>query len=283
MTDKPREIAGLAEIAAAHDLFLIDQFGVLHDGRAPYPGAVAALQALAGAGKTVVILTNSGKRAAPNAKRLAQMGFPDGSFHHVVSSGEVNWHAIRDGRLGAPFLKGAKAYLVGKPGDDYGLDGLDLTLTEKAEDAGFVLILGTAVPQVSLAEYRQRLAVAARRGVPALCANPDRHMLSAHGLEPAPGAIAEIYESLGGKVRYTGKPYPDIYTFALGLAPSVAPARVLAIGDSVEHDIAGAARAGLPSLLIRGGILAGQTGAELMRLYTEHNAWPDYLLERLAP
>jgi len=276
------EIAGLAEVATAHHLFLIDQFGVLHDGRDAYPGAIAALQSLKAAGKVSIILSNSGKRAGPNAERLLRLGFPPGSFSHVVSSGEVNWHAIHDGRLGAPFKRGARVYLVGKPGDDYQLDGLDLVLVPRADEADLILILGTGAPDVALIEYQGLLAPAARAGLPAVCANPDRHMLSAQGLVPGPGAIAEVYQQLGGQVHFIGKPHAGIYDFALGLMPDVPPARVLAIGDSVEHDIAGAARMGLPSALIRGGILAGFDGRALAGLYAEHRARATYVLDRLV-
>jgi HAD superfamily hydrolase (TIGR01459 family) len=274
-------MTGLSAIASRFDLFLIDQFGVLHDGQTPYAHALDAMSRLRALGKSTILLTNSGKRSQPNADRMIRMGFPAGSFTHVVSSGEVCWHAIRDGRLGPPFQRGARVHLIGKTGDDYGLAGLDLTLTDAPETAEFVLILGTDVPSVTLDQYRRRLATAARDGIPALCANPDRYMLSPAGLLPAPGAIADLYAELGGNVAFTGKPYPDIYRFALGLAPGVAKERILAIGDSIEHDIAGAARFGLPSALIRTGVLADFDGPTLERLYAEHNARPNFVLERL--
>ena len=283
MTNRPRALSGLTEIIAGYDLFLIDQYGVLHDGHRPFHGSLAALEAISKAGKTSVILTNSGKRAKPNADRLLRIGFQDGSFSHVVSSGEVCWRAIKEGRLGAPFVAGARALLIGRRGEDYELDGIGITLTDDASSADFVLILGSDAPAVSLAGYRQLLMPAARAGLPALCANPDKQMLSPQGLLPAPGSIAQVYRQLGGKVRFIGKPYADIYRFALGLAPEVTASRVLAIGDSVEHDIAGAAHMGLASLLIRGGILAGLNEAELNRLYEEYRVWPAYRLDLLAP
>lgn len=282
MSREPLSVKGLAGLAAAHDLFLIDQFGVLHNGRAPFPGAVEAMQRLAAAGKTAIILTNSGKRAATNANRLVQLGFPRSSFCHVVSSGEVNWHGIRDGHLGPAFQRDARVYVVGLSGDNYGLDGLNLTMVDDPAAAQFLLIVGSDAPRTILAQYREILAPAAAAGVPALCANPDKLMLTAHGLQPAPGAIADVYAELGGKVTHTGKPYSEIYRFALTLAPGIAPGRVLAIGDSVEHDIAGAARMGLQTALIRNGILAGLDEAALAKVYAQFQAWPDYRLETLA-
>jgi HAD superfamily hydrolase (TIGR01459 family) len=282
MKKEPLVIEGLSEVIAAHDLFLIDQFGVLHDGRTLYPGALAALQAIKAAGKTSMILTNSGKRAAQNEERLLQLGLPRDSFGAVVSSGEVGWHAIDEGKFGPPFIPGSTVFLVGRRGDDYGLAGLDLTLTDEPAKADALLILGCDIPRVSLAHYKRLLAPAARAGIPALSSNPDKLMHTSRGLQPAPGAIAEIYQELGGTVHYLGKPYPDIYRYAFKLAPDVPPARVLAIGDSVEHDIAGAARMGCHSALIRGGILVEVDGAGLDNLYAEYQAWPTFVLGKLA-
>ena len=282
MSHELQSVSGLADLIAAHDLFLIDQFGVLHDGQAPYPGAVEALQRLAAAGKTSIILTNSGKRTAPNAERLVRLGFPRSSFSHVVSSGEVNWHGIDKGSLGPTFKRSARVHVIGKPGDDYGLDGLELTEVARPEAAQFLLIVGSDAPRISLTQYGDRLRQAAAARVPALCANPDKQMLTAYGLQPAPGAIAEVYEGLGGQVTFTGKPYAEIYCFALGLVPGTDPSRVISIGDSVEHDVAGASRIGLHSALIRQGILASLDSSELARLFELHNARPDFVLDRLV-
>jgi HAD superfamily hydrolase (TIGR01459 family) len=282
MSNEPQLIEGLAEIIEAHDLFLVDQYGVLHDGRKLYPGVLDALRAIKAAGKQCLILTNSGRRAAQNVERLLKIGLPRDSFDLVVSSGEVAWHALDKGRLGAPFVRGAKVHVVGLKGDDYGLSGLDLQFTDDPAAAELVLILGSNAPATSLAEYRKFLAPAARAGVPALSSNPDKFMHTPKGLQPAPGAIAEIYEDLGGRVQYIGKPYADIYHYALGLVPAVPKDRILAIGDSVEHDIAGAARMGLNSLLIRCGILVEVDGAGLENLYTEYKAWPTYVMGKLA-
>ena len=282
MKPEPQSIDGLGEIIAAHDLFLVDQYGVLHDGRKLFPGVVATLNAIKSAGKTSIILTNSGRRAAQNVQRLVNLGLAPGSFSHVVSSGEVSWHALDKGRFGPPFVRGAKVHVVGVKGEDYGLAGLDLQFTDDPALAELILILGSDAPRTSLSEYRKLLAPAARAGIAALSSNPDKLMHTSKGLQPAPGAIAEIYEDLGGTVRYIGKPYPDIYRYALDLAPKTPKSRVLAIGDSVEHDIAGAARMGFKSLLIRGGILVEVDGAGLENLYAEYQAWPTYVMGKLA-
>ena len=97
----------LTDIVQRFDGFILDQFGVLHDGTTLYPGALAALEALKKAEKPVVLLTNSGKSAASNAQRLAKFGINPGHYAHIVSSGEAARLTIEDGSLGDVFCPGA--------------------------------------------------------------------------------------------------------------------------------------------------------------------------------
>ena len=185
-----RFVEGLAALADRYDAFFIDQFGVMHDGTLPYAGAVEAMRALTAAGRAVIVLTNSGKRAGPNIARIEQVGFARGTFTALMSSGEVTWQALRTGSLGPPFGAGRRLCVIGKAGEDYGLHDLDLILVDEPGDAEFIVIAGSDCPATSLDHYRAMLAPAAERHVPALCANPDRLMLTSKGLQPAPGAIA---------------------------------------------------------------------------------------------
>ena len=274
-------MTSLRDVAGAYDVFLIDQFGVLHDGQKPYPGAVDVLDRLHAAGKTIIVLTNSGKRSKPNFERLIRMGFSPASITHLVSSGEVTWQGIRDSRYHQP-RPGGRVFVVGKSGDDYGLDGLGLTFTAHAEGGDAMLILGSNAPATSLDAYREMFTKAAAARIPALCANPDKEMLTPAGLQPAPGRIAKVYQCLGGQVTFTGKPYAEIYEFALRLVHCTDRTRVLAIGDSVEHDIAGAVHAGLKTALILGGILADKSKDDREHLYRQHAAEPDHVLVGLT-
>ncbi len=281
MSQPPRAVTGLSAIAADYDLFLLDQFGVLHDGSAPYPSALRALAGLRQAGKHVLVLTNSGKRAAVNLARLHGMGFAPASFDGLVSSGEVAWRMLSAGELGAPFIAGACAYIVGKRGDDYGFTGLGLEFVSDPGSADCLLILGSDAPKRSLDDEIQALAAAAARGIPALCANPDITMLTATGPQPAPGAIAAAYAALGGPVTYIGKPHAAIYRQCLRLAGALSSARVLAVGDSLAHDIFGAQHFGLGTALVRTGVSIGLSDLELATEMTGHHVSPDFLLPAL--
>jgi HAD superfamily hydrolase (TIGR01459 family) len=247
------KISGLAEIASQFDAMLIDQFGVIHDGQKLYPGALEVMRELKCIGVPVVVMTNSGKRAAPNAERIVKMGIPRELFVDCVSSGEVAWQS----------LKVSKAFLIGKRGEDYGFDPVQFV---DAADAEIMLILGSNAPETSLEDYRRMFA---RLTLPALCCNPDMLMITPKGLQPAPGAIAEVYEQMGGKVSWMGKPYAGIYEFALRALGS--PKRVLCIGDSAEHDVAGGRNAGLSTLLVMQGVSAEMD-------ITKIHPYPDYIM-----
>lgn len=246
-------VPDLEPLAERYDGFLLDQFGVLHDGRALFPGVAAALGRLKAAGKRVVILSNSGKRAAVNEARLAKLGLARDNYDALVSSGEVAWQGFREGRE-APFSNLGRACLFfSRGGDRSAVEGLDLELVEHLAGADFVFLSGLDPDPESAERCRALLSEARRRDLPLLCSNPDLTAIEGEGLAPAPGRFARDYAEAGGKVHWIGKPAPLIYRAALQRL-GLPPARVLAIGDSLDHDVAGAAGVGLDSALVTGGV-----------------------------
>lgn len=249
---------GLAALLPLYDGFLLDQWGVLHDGVRPYPGAVAALETLRRVGKRVIILSNSGRSGAENAVLLAKFGFAPELYDEVVSAGDDAREALiaRD----EPFHRalGRRCLLLAREGEAHLAEGLGLDLVEDVAVADFIMLMTMDPPRQSVAGWMGLLQSASRRELPLVCANPDLHRASpSGGLQEAPGLVARAYEQLGGVVRYHGKPQPRIYRTCLaklGLDPS----RVVAIGDSLEHDIAGAQGAGIDSVFIGGGIHRGE-------------------------
>lgn len=268
---------GIGALAERYDVFLLDQFGVLHDGQQPYPGAVEALSALKRAGNTVALISNSGKRAEPNERRLLRLGFEAGSWDHFVSSGEVAWRIFTDMARGGGLRAGTRCLLISRDGDRSAIEGLPLVLTDRGDDAELVLIAASEGDRYGLDHYRGLLGPAAARKVPCFCTNPDRIMLTAVGPRLGAGEIADLYERLGGNVTRIGKPYPEIYKAALGLAGNPDRGDVICVGDSVEHDIAGGQAAGVATALVLSGILANSGG--LAGLFQELGAWPDYTLD----
>jgi HAD superfamily hydrolase (TIGR01459 family) len=275
-----RQLARATDLLPFCDAFLLDQFGTLHDGTAPYPGVADALRAMRTAGRKLAMLSNSGKRSAENAARLARLGLPAHLFDAVVTSGEVGRGLLAAGRIGA--ARGARrCLLLERHGDGSLLAGLNL-VPGPAAAAELVVIAGSEGERRTLDAYAAELAPLARAGIPALCLNPDRVMLTRRGLTFGAGQIAERYEGLGGSVTWIGKPYPDVYAATLAALGNPPPARVAAIGDSVEHDVAGARAAGCAAWLVRTGIVSGLEDAAIMAECRRHGATPDGILAKFA-
>lgn len=268
-------LAGMRELAERFDIFLLDQFGVLHDGVAPYPGAIDALAQLKAAGKRTLLLSNSGKRSAPNETRLVRLGFAPGSWDYFLSSGEVAWRMLEADLRQSSTLR---CLLIARDGDRSAVDGLPLTLTQDGAAADIVLLSASEGDRYDLEHYRRLLEPAAARGVACLCTNPDKIMLTPDGHRFGAGRIAELYEELGGKVTWIGKPFAQIYTTALEMLRNPDPAAVVCVGDSVEHDIAGGRAAGLNTALVTTGILEAASDRDRAALFAEHGAAPDFLL-----
>jgi HAD superfamily hydrolase (TIGR01459 family) len=285
----PTFCAGVAELAARYDHFIVDQWGVLHDGHAPYPDAIDCLRQLQAAGKRVVLLSNSGKRTWVNRVRLKEIGFEDRLFDAVVTSGEATWRALADRT--DPFFQelGRRCILWSRYGDRSLVERLDLELVARAADADF-LLLGGIEDAARLDDFLVALESAAGRDLPMVCANPDIVAVQANGaFGTAPGAIARHYEGLGGRVFYVGKPHRPIYELCLEALGNPAPGSIVAIGDSVQHDIAGAAGMMLDTALVMAGIhgpgfdLVGGLDANqaaLEQLEAEFGVRPRWILPR---
>ncbi|MDQ0469643.1 TIGR01459 family HAD-type hydrolase [Labrys wisconsinensis] len=276
MTRPPsRPVTRLRDIAPAYRLFFVDQFGVLRDSQAAYPGAIEALRQLRAEGRKVVIVSNSGKRSAPNEERMERLGFERASWDLFLSSGEVAWRML----AARPASERPKRCLIlARDGDVSPIEGLGIAVAESAAEADLVLIAGSEAPDRTLADYQALLEPAAARKVPALCINPDMTMLVAGGTAFGAGRIARLYATLGGPVTWIGKPYPEIYRSARAIVGLDGPA--LGIGDSVEHDIAGAKGVGADAALVLAGIHAGEE--DLEAVYLKEGARPDHVLERFV-
>ncbi len=246
----------LREMIARYDTFFIDQFGTLRDAASPYPGAVEALLALRAAGKTVVILSNSGKSGADNALRLQRIGFPPESFSHFVTSGDVAVDLLERGELDLSLSSRTRCFTISNGGDSNLADRLGLSIAAHPQEADLLVISGSQADEVGMEAYGEMLRPAAERGLPAICTNPDIQMITPGGLAPAAGSIARLYEKMGGRVSWIGKPHRDIYEFAYRLSGFPNKARTVGIGDSLDHDIAGANAFGIAAILLRKGVSA---------------------------
>lgn len=247
----PRLLAGLREIAADYDGFLIDLWGVTHDGSAPYPGALAALQALRQAGKKVAFVSNSSSIAPHVAAQLTAMGITD--YDALVTSGGLVAQALQDeNRLWRAGFAG-KALLAGD-GGILAQYNAPVTLAREPAAAGLIINAWYGDRQAEIAAWQAPMQQWRALDLPMLCTNPDYDVVLAHGRLLCPGAFAAAYAAMGGTVHYYGKPYAPAFAAgraALGLSSN---ARLAMIGDNLHTDIRGGQENGLDTVLILGGV-----------------------------
>ena len=247
-------LPGLAALAADYDGYILDVWGVMHQGGPAYPEALACVRQLGAAGKRVVFLSNAPRLAPQVEAVLNGKGVDAALYDAVVASGDAARLALADRARPPVNGLGTRYRLLGPPGSDDVLDGLDYAAADIAT-ADFLLGIGLDDVTNSVKDHEPILQAAAARDLPMICVNPDLLVIRLGVQEPCAGALAARYEELGGRVRYFGKPYPDVYDLALAKL-DVPPARALAVGDGLATDIAGADAAGLDSVLVTGGLLA---------------------------
>ena len=274
----------LADIAAQFDAIVFDQWGVLHDGNAPYPGVPEVVRELSRTTR-LAVLSNSGKRAGPNAERIAALGYRGVAFEAVMTSGEAFCRDVADQAVAYATFHAITA----APGDAEVLaDGLPIRLVATLAGAEAVLLMG--IPEGSDgARETELLDAALALGLPVCCTNPDLVSPRADGrLQLSPGTLARRYEAMGGTVVWYGKPHVAIFRTlerVLGLPPH----RLLMVGDSLGHDVLGAKSAGWSALFVQSGNHrdsfrdVSNAAPVVARLCADESVpLPDYTMARVA-
>jgi len=279
-------IAGLSEIAARYEVVLSDIWGVVHNGRESFDAATDALAAFRRRGGTVILITNAPRPSGPIVEQLVELRVPRQAYDGIVTSGDVTMGLIA-ARGSAP------VHHIGPP--------RDLSLFEAAarlssaappllvplERADYVLCTGLFDDEREVpGDYDSALSAMLARRLTLICANPDLVVQRGDQLIYCAGALAQRYEEMGGTAIYGGKPHPPIYAQALDMAATlrgraVADSRVLAIGDAMRTDVAGAAARGIDSLFVTAGIhgedLHGDgplEAAAMEQFSARHGLWP---------
>ena len=276
-------IENIQEILPRFDAVVLDIWGVLYNGEYAYPEAIEAVQQLVAAGKTIGILSNSSQRSASNLQNLQRLGLPTDKVRRLLSSGEVLYQDLigchvglsdswplsvvplaRDQTTGASWCSGIESIRV----------------CSKPKEQSALLLLSTPATAV-IADYHELFAQAIALGNKLICANLD--LISIHGAQRGlgPGAVALHYQSLGGEIAYYGKPHARIFQSMQDNLPEVDPERILMVGDSLLHDIAGSQQLGWQSLFIRSGVHKAElelVGADAIKL----SATIEAIIERIS-
>ncbi|GBQ37387.1 TIGR01459 family HAD-type hydrolase [Gluconacetobacter azotocaptans] len=244
-----------APLAARYDGFIVDLWGVVHDGVAPYPGARDCLARLCGMGRRVVLLSNAPRRVDVVREGLRAMGVTDDLYDGIMTSGEYTRGLLR-GRTD-PWCAGLgrRMFHMGAPKDFNLFEGLDLEQVTDPASADFILNTGPDQDrgENDPAPYLPVLAACAAHGLKMICANPDMEVIRGGRRLICAGLLASLYEQKGGEVRWIGKPYPEVYQPVLDML-GLPRDRVLAVGDALATDMRGAQRVGVDGCWVLGGI-----------------------------
>jgi HAD superfamily hydrolase (TIGR01459 family) len=258
-----RMMESVAELAESHDGYVLDIWGVIHDGQKPYPGVPEALAAMRARGKRIVLLSNAPRRAWTVEKQLVGMGLDKGLWDGIVTSGEVAWTLLRD-RTHSWFAKlGRRAFHLGPERDLSVVEELDIPLVSTPAEAEWLLNTGPdpLTGARSADPYQPLLEDCARHKLPMLCVNPDRAVMVGGERLICAGAFADRYLELGGDVMEIGKPDPMVYETVLATL-GVPAARVVAIGDTPHTDLLGARNAGIDAVWAMTGLAADHMGPD---------------------
>lgn len=265
-----RIVSSLAEVSANYDAVFCDLWGCVHDGLRVLPEAVAALKTYRASGGIVVLLTNAPRPRASVAEQIARIGVPEEAWDTIATSGDAARLAMFTGAVGR------RVYFIGEERDDVFFEPLNVVENPVEIErvslyrAEGIVCTGPFDPHADPSDLRPVLLEAKTRGLTLLNANPDIVVDRGESREWCGGAVARLYEEMGGRALSFGKPHPPVYDLArrrlAEVARDIDSDRILAIGDGIQTDIKGAQGEGIDSLFISGG---------LARLETETTDQPD--------
>lgn len=256
-----KHFSGFAPLAEQYDGFILDLWGVIHDGVNPLPGAVDTLTRLRAMGKRSVLLSNAPRRAWAAQASMRNMGIGDDLYDGILTSGEAVWLALRDRPDGWWAGLGVRVFHLGPERDRNVMDELGLEIVATPAEASFVLNTGPddLRDPTTLAEFEDVLRACLVARLPMVCGNPDMEVIRGGKRILCAGSLAARYIALGGDCRMLGKPDPAIYDPVLRML-GLEKSRVLAVGDALATDIAGAGGVGIASCWVLGGIHLAETG-----------------------
>ena len=265
--DDTRIIRSIHEVMDRYDHFIVDIWGVLHDGRKPFPFVNETLQELKSQQKSVVLLTNAPQRAHHIYKQLETLGVDTANIDSIVSSGENAYESFMNANGGAlenqsspkNQLQNCFAFESSFLINEF-ISDCQLTRVGRLEEAAFILAIHPPhIHTHNQSDFNDQFAIAIENKIPMVCVNPDVGVISNGEFVPCAGHFARFFSDLGGVVYYHGKPYKPVYEAAMKAIPEAKKSKTLAIGDSLATDIAGATHFGLDSLLV----LSGLSGFEM--------------------
>lgn len=276
------------EISEKYQFFIFDIWGVIHDGTELYPNTISTLEYLKKQNKKVCLLSNAPRRSFKAEELLKKFNIGDDLYEFILTSGEATYESFAE-----PNNFGKKYFYLGPQKDIDLLDGLDYEASNNVEECDFAVVTGFDDDDSTIDEKMDDLNRSLKANLTMVCVNPDMIVIKKTGKTLlCAGQIAKKYKELGGKVIYFGKPYPQVYKKVMerfSLRGNF-NGQILAIGDGLETDIAGANRYGIDSVFVTSGIISATLGNKYSQLpdYNSlqhqcelHNAFPTYVISNL--
>ena len=287
-----KTISGIQEIIKQYEVFLIDQWGVMHDGNNGYDHALECINLLNRNNKKMIIISNSSKRKNNTIKRLPKLGFNPNHFIDVLTSGELIWQTISKdlNKYGKNLNKCFHIFDSSKEDGLIYRKGLtNLDFVDNINDASFILAC-TPFDNSEPIDYIPILTQAYEKNLLMFCANPDFETIENNKYKNiyCMGTISKLYESMGGKVIIQGKPSIEIYNEALKSVKDYDKKTIIAVGDSIFHDVLGANQFGVDSILITSGIHSENFSSKKpvwdnsLNSLIKHNINPKYLCSKFC-
>lgn len=284
---------GISDISDSYTGFIIDTWGVLHDGEKVFESAIECLKELKARNKFVLLLSNSEMDAAQTAAELKKLGLPEGYYSEILTSGELLKQGIEKQGEGVFAGLGKTCFLIGGERSRNFLKGVNVDIVEKIENATFLFISGWDDLTQDIAAYEDVLREAVRRRIKVLCVNPDGRAMQTINFSTGPAMIAKRLQELGGVVQMIGKPYKPIYHHAIKILHNndIYPGQTVMVGDSMGHDIIGGALVNMDTCLVKNGVHSpvfkvadspASVNKILNTLISQYNSIrPSYLVDRL--
>ncbi len=283
--NKMQEIAGFHEIINKYQTFILDLWGVIHDGSNLYPHSKDMLLKLSQENKKIIFLSNAPRRANNAREVLKKFGIEESILKHIHTSGEYFYQLFQTNELDGCFRNQSKKYFFIGPEKDLGIiDDLGYVMTNDLAEAAFILNTGFSFMDNEEEIIKAILESAKIINLPMMCLNPDLEVVKQDGsIYPCAGLIAKDYQKIGGEVIIQGKPFKDIYLDIIRNHNINDKSSVLCVGDNLKTDILGAKRAGFDSCLIKNGIYANDLKEKSLDVIIENNkiedAVPNYAAE----
>jgi len=278
----------ILEIADKYQYFILDIWGVIHDGDSIYEGVLESIKKLKELNKKIIFLSNAPRRSAIVQKVLAEYGITKKYYEFILTSGEAAHFYLQHNQQKGFNEFGKKYFYIG-PQKDRGLvNDLEYAEVLNAKDADFNITTGFNGPGSTLEERKHQLDESIKYNLPMICVNPDLMVIKKTGQEfLCAGILANEYQKMQGKVHFFGKPHKEVYKILFKKLNIADLSTTIIVGDGMDTDIAGATNYGIDSALIPGGLLSNIVGvkygqlpkkAKMEKIFDEYGFKPKYVI-----